>query len=60
MLDQHCIAETLSRSAAIASRQVLLAQGGHVNRSAFSRQVFREFGFVNTRGEPQLANCHKV
>ena len=60
MLDQHCIAETLSNSAAIASLEVLLAQAGHVSRTAFARQVCREFDFLDSRGEPQLANCHKV
>ncbi len=60
MLDQHCIGETLSNSAAIAPLEVLRAQAGHVSQTAFARQVCRAFDFVDSRGEPQLANCHKV
>ncbi len=60
MLDQHCIAQTLSTSAAIATLQVLLAQLGNTSRTAFARHVCREFGFVDTRGQLQLANCHKA
>ena len=60
MLDQHCIVESLSSSAAVATLQVLLAQAGSVSRSAFARLVCREFGFLNCRGELQVANCHKA
>ena len=60
MLDQHCIGETLSSSAAVATLQVLLAQAGHTSRTAFARHVCREFGFLDTRGEFQVANCQKA
>ena len=60
MLDQHCIAQTLSTAAAVATLQVLLAQAGITSRSAFARKVCREFGFVDSRGELQVANCQKA
>ena len=52
MLDQHCIAETLSHSEAVETLRVLRTQAGDTSRSAFARQVCREFGFVNSRGQP--------
>ena len=60
MLDQHCIGETLSSSAAVATLQVLRAQAGNTSRTAFARHVCREFGFLDTRGEFQVANCQKA
>ena len=60
MLDQHCIAETLSHSEAVATLQVLLAQTGNTSRTAFSRHVCREFGFVDSRGQLQVASCQKA
>ena len=59
MLDQHCIAETLSHSEAVETLRVLRTQAGDTSRSAFARQVCREFGFVNSRGQPQVASCQK-
>ena len=50
MLNQHRIGETLSNSAAIASLEVLLAQAGHVSRTAFARQVCCEFDVLDSRG----------
>ena len=60
MLDQHCIAQTLSHSEAVATLQVLLAQAGNTSRTAFARLVCREFGFLDSRGQLQLASCQKV
>ena len=60
MLDQHCIAETLSHSEAVETLRVLRTQAGDTSRSAFARHVCREFGFVNSRGQPQVASCQKA
>ena len=60
MLDQHCIAQTLSHSEAVATLQVLLAQAGNTSRTAFARHVCREFGFLDSRGQLQLASCQKA
>ena len=60
MLDQHCIAETLSHSEAVETLRVLRTQAGGTSRSAFARQVCREFGFVDSRGQPQVASCQKA
>ena len=60
MLDQHCIAETLSHSEAVETLRVLRTQAGDTSRSAFARQVCREFGFVDSRGQPQVASCQKA
>lgn len=60
MLDQHCIAKTLSTAQAVATLQVLLAQIGSASRSAFARHVCREFGFLDSLGQPQAASCHKA
>ena len=60
MLDQHCIAETLSHSEAVETLRVLRTQAGDTSRSAFARHVCREFGFVDSRGQPQVASCQKA
>ncbi len=60
MLDQHCIAETLSHSEAVETLRVLRMQAGDTSRSAFARHVCREFGFVDSRGQPQVASCQKA
>ncbi len=48
MLDQHCIAETLSHSEAVETLRVLRTQAGDTSRSAFARHVCRELGFVDS------------
>ena len=60
MLDQHCIAETLSHSEVVETLRVLRMQAGDTSRSAFARHVCREFGFVDSRGQPQVASCQKA
>ena len=60
MLNQHCFAQTLSHAEAVASLQALLQQTGSTSRTAFSRHVCREFGFVDSRGQLQLASCQKA
>ena len=60
MVNQHCIAETLSKAAAVAVLRVLLGLAGRTSRSAFARQVCREFGFLDSRGQLQVASCQKA
>ena len=60
MLDQHCIAQTLSTAAAVATLQVLRAQAGGASRAAFARHVCREFGFRDSRGALQVATCQRA
>ncbi len=60
MLDKRCIRQNLSIAAAVATLQALLAQAGNTSRAAFARQVCCKFGFVNARGELQLAHSQKV
>ena len=60
MVNQHCIAETLSRGAAVAILRVLLSLAGMKSRSAFAREVCREFGFIDSRGQLQVASCQKA
>jgi len=60
MVDQHCIAETLSKAAAVATLRVLLGLAGVISRTEFARRVCREFGFRDSRGQLQLASCQKA
>ena len=58
MTNQHCILETLSE--AVATLEVLLGRPGVASRTAFAREVCREFGFRDSRGRLQLASCQRA
>ena len=60
MVDQHCIVATLATAAAVATVEVLLAEAGDASRTEIARRVCREFGFLDSRGQLQMASCQKA
>ena len=60
MLDQHCIAASLASEAAVAKLKVALAEAGGASRTECARRVRRQFGFLDTRGQSQVASRQKA
>ena len=60
MISQHWIAEPLSQATAGATFQVLLGRSSVTSRTAFARRVRREFGFLGSRGQLQVASRQKA
>ncbi len=60
MVNQHCITATLASAAAVTAVQLLLAECHDLSRTEIARRVCRQFGFLNSRGELQMASCQKA
>ena len=60
METQNQIKRTLERPDSIESIRGLLGRNEHVHRTALSDAVCRHFGFVDSRGETQVAGCAKA
>ena len=57
MYEQHRIPSTLSDPETLARVKALMAAVGSASRMEISRRVCVLFGFLDTRGRPQLASC---
>ena len=57
MYEQHRIPCTLSNPASLARVKALVAAAGSASRMEIGRRVCQLFGFLDARGQPQLASC---
>ena len=57
MYEQHRIPATLSNPETLARVKALIAAAGSASRMEIGRRVCQLLGFLDARGQPQLASC---